>query len=165
MALAVGLMLSAVFDLFSSAHEEAVDMYGDIGANIPLLTGGLVSTITLVCVEKFCFAHIPDGAFRHCMWVVSYVLTDDDVDHAVVSHAGSQSASCHASHPPLPASPFLLQYSNSVAASTQYPPPPSCSAPSSARGTSPPALLPPSTRSYTQSHREVGGEVPFSATR
>jgi len=72
MALAVGLMLSAVFDLFSSAHEEAVDMYGDIGANIPLLTGGLVSTITLVCVEKFCFAHIPD---------------DDDVDHAVVSHA------------------------------------------------------------------------------
>merc|ERR1712086_667618 len=32
MALAVGLMLSAVFDIFSSAHEEAVDMYGDNGA-------------------------------------------------------------------------------------------------------------------------------------
>merc|ERR1711865_1276190 len=80
MALAVGLMLSAVFDLFTSAHEEAVDLYGEIGANIPLLTGGVVSTVTLVLVEKFCFAHIPEG---------------DDVDHEqhlVVSHAEEENS-------------------------------------------------------------------------
>lgn len=57
MALAVGLMLAAVFDLFVSADEEAKEIYGHSAvASIPLVVGVAIATATLVALEKFCFS-------------------------------------------------------------------------------------------------------------
>eukprot|EP00656_Telonema_subtile_P053327 TRINITY_DN7697_c0_g1_i2.p1 TRINITY_DN7697_c0_g1~~TRINITY_DN7697_c0_g1_i2.p1 ORF type:complete len:296 (-),score=61.21 TRINITY_DN7697_c0_g1_i2:166-1053(-) len=61
MALAVGLMLSAVLDLFASAEEEAKEVYGSVAYVVPLVVGVAVATGTLVFLEKFCFAAAPEA--------------------------------------------------------------------------------------------------------
>jgi hypothetical protein len=52
MAVAIGLMLSAVLGLFTSAHDAAVKKYGHLWGWIPLAVGTLVATATLVAFDR-----------------------------------------------------------------------------------------------------------------
>merc|ERR1711935_393177 len=49
-------MLTAVFDLFVSAEEEAKELYTGVFTVFPLVVGVVIATGTLVAIEKFCFA-------------------------------------------------------------------------------------------------------------
>eukprot|EP00658_Telonema_sp_P-2_P058358 TRINITY_DN46837_c0_g1_i1.p1 TRINITY_DN46837_c0_g1~~TRINITY_DN46837_c0_g1_i1.p1 ORF type:complete len:116 (+),score=38.03 TRINITY_DN46837_c0_g1_i1:121-468(+) len=66
MSLAVGLMLTAVFELFVSADETAKEHYGHLASCVPLVVGVALAIVTLVLLDKWLDASVGPAAEEHC---------------------------------------------------------------------------------------------------